>query len=79
MVDGKKFVRLVSFDPSLGTTFDTVKHEKKPVNINNCIVKHGRDAGQLEIQNLQSRYHQKIVMPHTVNLMFICTGLILLQ
>ena len=65
MVGGKKFVRLVSFDPSLRTTFDTAKHEKKlkPVNINNCIVKHGRDTGQLEIQNLQSRYHQKIGMP----------------
>ena len=44
---------MVSFDPSLRTTFDTAKHEK-PVNINNCIVKYGRDAGQLEIQNLQS-------------------------
>ena len=44
---------MVSFDPSLRTTFDTAKHEK-PVNINNFIVKYGRDAGQLEIQNLQS-------------------------
>lgn len=49
MVVGKKFVRLVSFDPSLRTTFDTAKHAKKPININNYIVKHGRDAGQLEI------------------------------
>ena len=46
---GKKSVRLVSFDPSLRATFDAAKHEKKPVNINNCIVKHGRHAGQLEI------------------------------
>ena len=49
LTDGKKSVRLVSFDPSLRATFDAAKHEKKPVNINNCIVKHGRDAGQLEI------------------------------
>ena len=33
MVDGKQFVRLVSFDPFLRTTFDTAKHEKKPVNM----------------------------------------------
>ena len=58
MVDGKKFARLVSFDPSLRATFDTAKHEKMPVNINNCIVKHGRDAGQLEIlATSKSRCH----------------------
>ena len=49
LTDGKKSVRPVSFDPSLRATFDASKHEKKPININNCIVKHGRDAGQLEI------------------------------
>ena len=45
LTDGKKSVRLVSFDPSLRATFDVAKDDKKPIAINNCIVKHGRDAG----------------------------------
>ena len=49
LTDEKKSVRLVSFDPSLRATFDAAKDDKKPIAINNCIVKHGRDAGQLEV------------------------------
>ena len=45
-----KSVRLVSFNPSLSVPFNLIPQNMiRNQYINNCIVKHGRDAGLLEV------------------------------
>lgn len=52
--DGKKTVRLVSFDPKLRTRFEEVKKSGCGVAIQNCLVKRKADDFELHVNSKSS-------------------------
>jgi len=49
--DGKKTVRLVSFEPKLHKEFQDAQREQRPVVIEDCILKRNRDQMEIVVDN----------------------------
>jgi len=52
--DGKKTVRVVSFEPRLHKEFQDAQREKRPVSIQNCLLKRNRDEIEILVDSKTS-------------------------
>ena len=55
LIDGKKLVRMVSFDPSLQSEMKKAQESESVVAVANCQVKQSQDCGELEVVSKRSK------------------------